>query len=82
MTIVENSYYDHEEHGSVRVLEVTDDIVAFELMETEMRFPGGVSFPEAKREQLATFEEQASPGDVSVDADYIVINSESRTPGR
>lgn len=79
MTVVENSYYEHDEHGLVRVVDNSPDNVSFEI-NGEFIWSGTEKVPKAKKEEPGEFEQSTEPADVSVDADYIVMESVSKTP--
>lgn len=72
---VENSYYDHDEHGRVKVVDVTNGVVSMEKQRDTV-VTGGVQIPAGVKQSAAGFMRDAEPADVTVDADMVVVNSE------
>jgi hypothetical protein len=76
MRIVEDSYYDHDEHGRVKVVDVTNGVVSMEKQQDDI-VVGGARIPGATKQSAAGFQRDAEPADVTVDADMIVVNSDA-----
>lgn len=67
MNIVENSYYDHDEHGRVKVVDVTNRVVSMEKQQDWM-FVSGTKIPTAAKQAVSGFKEDAEPADITVQA--------------
>lgn len=77
MEIVENSYYDHERFGTVKVVSVNNGVVSMEQQENNVittagRIPGG------KTQSAAGFQDEAEPADVTIPARPAVFNLDSQ----
>lgn len=66
--IVEDSYYDHAEHGTVRVVDVSDGEVSMEITGASVVI-GSRSIPAGARQDADGFRRDAEPADVSASAD-------------
>lgn len=66
--------YEHDEHGTVEVLEVTEEIVVFES-KTEFVDPAQ-TVPKTWEDPLDYFELYASPVDYTIDASSESINTQ------
>lgn len=73
MRIVENSYYDHDEHGRVKVVDVTNGVVSMEKQH-ETFVSAGQRFPAGAKQSAAGFQDDAEPADVTVSADAAVFD--------
>lgn len=79
--IVEDSYYDHSEHGRVKVLDVTKGVVTMQKQNEYTAIAGGGErFLSYATQSAVGFREDAEPADVTVNADLIVIDSDSTDP--
>lgn len=76
--VVENSYYDHEVHGQVKVVEVEGDVVFFEKTSETVRY-GGTEMPAGGTENKEAFEEQTKPSDFEAGADSTSLFGESKS---
>lgn len=75
MRIVENSYYDHDEHGRVKVVDVTNGVVSMEKQQ-DYSVVGGRRIPGGAKQSAAGFQDQAEPADVKVKAETAFFNLE------
>lgn len=75
MRIVENSYYDHDEHGRVKVVDVTNGVVSMEKQE-EYSIVGGQRIPGGTKQAAAGFQRDAEPADITVKAETAHFNIE------
>lgn len=73
MEIIENSYYDHVEHGRVRVVDVTNGVVSMEKQE-EYTFTGNNRIPAGVKQAASGFQADAEPADVTVHANPAVFD--------
>lgn len=74
--IVENSYYDHDEYGRVRVVDLTNGVVSMERV-NEKVWMGTTQIPDGVKQSAAGFQRDAEPADVTVKADLAVFDSEA-----
>lgn len=79
LSLVENSLYDHEELGRVRLVSVDEarDEVLLERTDRTARVTGLGKIPAGTRESIASFTERASPADISVTPPTVEIDAES-----
>jgi len=68
MSIVEDSYYDHDEHGLVKVVAIREHKVLLEK-QSEQTVIDGVTIPSGEKEPITDFKENADPADVTASAD-------------
>lgn len=74
MRIVENSYYDHDEHGRVKVVDVTNGVVSMEKQE-EYEFVSGMGrIPGGTKQAASGFQRDAEPADITIDAESAVFD--------
>lgn len=78
MSIVEDSYYDHDRHGRVRVVLVEEDTVFMET--TEIMDMGGGKIPTNRKQDVEEFSRETSPADFTVDAPATSIGAEQNKP--
>ena len=64
MRIVENSYYDHFEHGRVKVVDVENGVVTMEKQEETLSW-SGTRFPSMAKQSASGFQDQAEPADIT-----------------
>lgn len=67
MRIVENSFYEHERYGTVKVVDVTNGVVSMQQRnETVMTTAGNI--PGGKQQAAAGFQDEAEPADIEINA--------------
>lgn len=71
--IVENSYYDHLEHGLVKVVSVNNGVVSMEKQEDDV-VAGARRIPAGVKQAASGFRRDAEPADVEVDAQPVVLD--------
>lgn len=69
MRIVENAYYDHSNHGKVKILKIEDNVVHFSTQDSENL-----------SENMSEFEGRVEPADVTVDADPATLDLTGKDP--
>lgn len=77
MDIVENSYYDHAEHGRVKVVSVRNGVVSMEK-QNDYSFIGGSKIPGGAQQSAAGFQEDAEPADITITAAPAVFGVSAR----
>lgn len=80
MRLVEDSYYEHEDHGRVKLVSVDATKVAFQLVNRRHGLPGGHEILQGKYEGVTEFKQKAEPADITVIADPIVIDTRGTSP--
>jgi len=78
--IVENSYYEHDRHGTVRVVSVDATTVAFEIVDRHHHFPGGHRVLQGQYEAVSEFRAATQPADIDVVVEPATLNSTSTNP--
>lgn len=78
MRIVENSYYDHAEHGRVKVVSVDNGVVSMEKQEEEAFVNGIGKIPGGAQQSAAGFQRDAEPADVTIEAEAAVFDLGAR----
>lgn len=73
-TIVPNSYYDHAEHGRVKVVDVSPTTVSMEIVEENTYAGNGLNIPKGKFEEPSRFKDMAEPADIEITPDVAVWN--------
>lgn len=73
MRIVENSFYEHDEHGLVKVVSVNNGVVSFEKRD-ESVYTGGMSIPAGSQQAAAGFRDCVEPADITVPANAAVFD--------
>lgn len=73
MSIVEDSYYDHDEHGRVKVADVTNGVVTMEKQNDHF-ISGGTRFPSMAQQSAAGFQDEAEPADLHITAQPAVFD--------
>jgi hypothetical protein len=73
MEIIEQSYYDHDEYGRVKVVDVTNGVVSFEK-QNEEKFVSGMKIPGGAKQSAAGFQDDAEPADLNITADSVVFD--------
>lgn len=68
MEIVEESYYDHNKYGRVRVVAVSDETVSMQCV-GETNFIAGQKIPKGKKEEVSAFLECSEPANITIDAE-------------
>lgn len=79
MRIIEDSYYQHDQHGLVRVVSVNNGVVSMELQDDD-KVIGTATVPRGAQQAAAGFQDDAEPADVTVEADLAVLNVENLDP--
>lgn len=72
-----NSYYEHDEHGRVKVVDV-DGLVLYEIVGQTRQIPGMGEIPSGATEPVEAFEERTEPADIEMSMPR--TNNESTTP--
>lgn len=66
MRLSEESHYEHEDHGPVKLIFVDGETVGFESLEKE-HIMGDVKIPKGWKESVIDFIERAEPLDITID---------------
>lgn len=72
--IVEGSYYDHAEHGRVKVVDVSNGVVSMEKHDDDTFVSGLGKIPGSTKQSAAGFRRDSEPADVTVSADAAVFD--------
>lgn len=80
LSIVEDSYYEHPEHGTVKLVSAKDDEVLLEK-QTEEVFTEVGNIPAGASEPLEDFKTDAEPANISTTVDAVELDLESMTTG-
>jgi hypothetical protein len=67
MKIIDQSYYDHDKHGLIKVVGVTDGEVLMEKQD-EVVQEGSQKMLAGAKQSVAGFRRDAEPADINVDA--------------
>lgn len=73
MEIVENSYYEHNEYGTVKVISVNNGVVSMQKR-NEMAKYGATQFPAGAKQSAAGFRKDARPADITIQAKPAVFD--------
>lgn len=78
LSIVEGSWYDHDEYGRVRLVSVDEETDEVLLKKVETTHISGVgTIPTGTRESLESFTQAAAPADISVTPPAVEIDAEA-----
>ena len=78
LSLVEDSWYDHEEHGHVRLVRIDEDAETVLLERADTTHVSGVgNIPTGTREPLDSFRRAAAPADISVSPPVVEIDAEA-----
>lgn len=77
---VENSYYDHADHGRVKVQRVKNGMVYFEKCGERGSIAGGRRIPAGEMETIDHFYSKTRPADVTVSADAAILDFSGLDP--
>lgn len=78
LSLIENSWYDHEEYGRVRLIRIDEDAETVLLERAETTHVSGVGdIPAGARDSLDSFTQAAAPADISVSPPVVEIDAEA-----
>lgn len=77
MSVVENSYYDHEQYGTVKVVSVEGGTVSMMQLE-ETIIVNSKKINKGVKQPVTVFETVTSPANVTVDAEAAVFGIVSK----
>lgn len=78
LSLVEDSWYDHDEYGRVRLIRIDEDSNDVLLEKGEATHVTGVgTIPAGTRESIDSFTQNAAPADISVTPPVVEMDAES-----
>lgn len=78
ISLVEDSWYDHDKYGRVRLVRIDEDSDTVLLEKGETTYVTALGdIPAGTRESIETFAQNAQPADISVTPPAVEIDAES-----
>lgn len=71
--VVENSFYEHDEYGLVKVIDITNGVVTMEKRDQEI-WTGRQVIPGYSKQSAAGFLDDTEPADITIQGQPAVFN--------
>lgn len=78
MSLVEDSYYEHDEYGRIKLINI-DDVARFETGGT-VHVRGVGNIPAVQEEDISSFKSQVEPADISLDPPISQVGETANQP--